>query len=129
MIFKKNNLIKNQLADSQQNNVFVSFPTKTVFVGNLKSERPIRLECDFKGDIVTTERVVIAKEARIEGNIKCASALISGQVKGNIFALESLSLKTPAHIRGNILTREIDIEPGVIVDGIYKIMDDKTAPV
>lgn len=121
---KKKRLIKND-SDDTQDNVFVCLPSKTLLVGNLKTDRSIRLECDFKGDIVTAGRVVVASEARIEGNIKCASAFISGQVRGNIFALESLTLKKPAHIKGNILTREIYIEPGVIVDGVYKIMEDK----
>ena len=68
---------------------------------------------------------VVSKDARIEGNIKCSSALISGNVKGNIVALEILTLKMPAHIKGNILTKKIYIEPGVIIDGMYKIMEER----
>ncbi|WP_303182022.1 polymer-forming cytoskeletal protein [uncultured Butyricimonas sp.] len=102
---------------------FINLPTKTVVAGNIQTERPVRVECAYKGDIVTTGRVVVSKDARIEGNIKCASALISGNVKGNIVALENLALKIPAHIKGNILTKKIYIEPGVIIDGMYKIME------
>lgn len=121
---KKKRLTKSEPNDSQ-NDVFVSLPPRTLIIGTLQTDRAIRLECDFKGNIITTGRIVVAKEARIEGNIKCASAFIHGHVKGNISALESLSLKLPAHIKGNILTRKIYIEAGVIIDGIYKILEDK----
>ena len=68
---------------------------------------------------------MISKEGQIEGNVKCYSALISGRVKGNIVALESQTLKVPAHIKGNILTKNIYIEPGVVIDGVYKIIEEK----
>ncbi len=114
-----------ETATALEQAAFVNLPTKTFFVGNMKTDRSIRLDGDFKGDIITTGRIVIAKEARVEGNIKCASALILGQVRGNIVALESLTLKIPAHIKGNILTRKIYIESGVVIDGVYKIMEEK----
>ena len=40
-------------------------------------------------------------------------------------ALESLTLKVPAHIKGNILTKNIYIEPGVVIDGVYKNIEEK----
>ena len=124
MFFSKK--IKQDVEDyPDEVNAFINLPTKTVINGSIQTERCIRVECDFKGDIITTERIVVAQGARIEGNIKCGTALIFGQIKGNIVALEFLALKAPAHIKGNILTKKINIEPGVVVDGIYKIMENK----
>lgn len=110
--------------EKEREDTFINLPTKTFVVGELRTERPVRVDCDFKGNIITTGRVVVSGEARIEGNIKCASALIAGRLKGNIVALDTLTLKVPAHIKGNILTKYIYIEPGVIIDGVYKIMEE-----
>lgn len=111
--------------DEVQVDAFINLPTRTTITGDLRAERAVRVACDFKGNIVTTERVVISKEGHVEGNVKCSSALISGRVRGNVVALEALTLQVPAHIKGNILTKNIYIEPGVVIDGVYKIIEDK----
>ena len=123
MFFKKLKEVR-FFGEKEHEDTFINLPTKTFVVGELRTERSVRVDCDFKGNIVTTGRVVVSGEARIEGNIKCSSALIFGRLKGNIVALETLTLKVPAHIKGNILTKYIYIEPGVIIDGVYKIMEE-----
>ena len=100
----------NEIDGTEELGAFINLPTKTVVAGNIQTERSVRIECAYKGDIVTTGRVVVSKDARIEGNI---------------VALEILTLKMPAHIKGNILTKKIYIEPGVIIDGMYKIMEER----
>ncbi|MEI3420379.1 MAG: polymer-forming cytoskeletal protein [Butyricimonas faecihominis] len=71
--------------------------------------------------MVTTERVVISREGRVEGNVKCSSALISGRVRGNIVALEALTLQVPAHIKGNILTKNIISSRGLLLMVFIKL--------
>ena len=125
MFFRKRKKDRNESDEEVQVDAFINLPTKTTITGDLRAERAVRIDCDFKGNVITTERVVISKEGQVEGNVKCSSALISGRVKGNIVALESLTLKVPAHIKGNSLTINIYIEPGVVIDGVYKIIEEK----
>ena len=125
MFFRKRKKDRNESDEEVQVDAFINLPTKTTITGDLRAESAVRIDCDFKGIVISTERVVISKEGQIEGNVKCSSALISGRVKGNIVALESLTLKVPAHIKGNILTKNIYIEPGVVIDGVYKIIEEK----
>ncbi len=124
MFFRKKKKEEKKPKEEIQSEVFIHLSSKTVFTGNLQTERSIRIDCHFKGDIITTERIVLSSEAKVEGNIKCKYALITGQVKGNIVALETMILKAPAHIKGNILTKNIHIEAGVVIDGIYKIIEE-----
>ena len=126
MFFRKKKKVRYESDEEVQVDAFINLPTKTTITGDLLAERAVRVDCDFKGNIVTTERVVISREGRVEGNVKCSSALISGRVRGNIVALEALTLQVPAHIKGNILTKNIYIEPGVVIDGVYKIIEDKS---
>ena len=107
MFFRKRKKDRNESDEEVQVDAFINLPTKTTITGDLRAERAVRIDCDFKGNVITTERVVISKEGQIEGNVKCSSALISGRVKGNI------------------LTKNIFIEPGVVIDGVYKIIEEK----
>ena len=122
LFLKKKN--SDNISKDRESDTFVCLPTRTTFVGNLETARPVRIECEFKGDIVTSRRIVLTNSAKVEGNITCESALISGEVKGDIVAHDNLVLNKPAHIRGNILTRKIHIEQGVFVEGMYKIIED-----
>ena len=121
MFFRKRKKDRNESDEEVQVDAFINLPTKTTITGDLRAERAVRIDCDFKGNVITTERVVISKEGQIEGNVKCSSALISGRVKGNIVALESLTLKVPAHIKGNILI----VTHGGVINVVYKIIEEK----
>lgn len=52
---------ENEIDGAEELCAFINLPTKTVFVGNMQSERSVRLECTYKGDVVTTGRVVVSK--------------------------------------------------------------------
>lgn len=93
----------------------------SVLVGDFMTGSNIRVECDVKGKIVTSGRLVISERAHIDGNVKCGSALVLGLVKGNIVSSGVVSLKLPAKVQGNILAADIHIEKGVVVSGMYKI--------
>lgn len=114
-------------------NSLVSLPCGTMVAGDIQTKCNIRIEGDVKGKIMTSGRLVISDSGRVDGNIKCSSALISGYVKGNIVSEGLVVLKVPAKIMGNILATDINIEPGVVVNGLYRIIEsgigaEKAAP-
>ena len=81
MFFRKRKKDRNESDEEVQVDAFINLPTKTTITGDLRAERAVRIDCDFKGNVITTERVVISKEGQVEGNVKCSSALISGRVR------------------------------------------------
>ena len=103
----------------------VSLIKGTTLYGDIMTENNIRVECDVKGRILTSGRIVVSDQARVDGNIQCGSALVMGLVKGNIVSSGEVSLKMPAKVLGNILASNIDIEKGVVISGMYKILDTK----
>ena len=101
----------------------ISLSEGTLLLGDIQTKSNIRIECDVKGRIVTSGRIVVSEGARIEGNIQCGSALVLGLVKGNIVSSGEVSLKVPAKVTGNILASNINVEKGVVISGLYKIVE------
>jgi len=99
---------------------------ETHISGDITSDGNIRIDGTVKGNIKCTERIVIGKSAKIEGDIFCKNCEISGCLKGNIKTEEILCLKDTSKLEGNIITGKLNIEPGAIFVGSCKMgKDDK----
>ncbi len=106
----------------------VSLIKGTTLYGDIMTENNIRVECDVKGRILTSGRIVVSDQARVDGNIQCGSALVMGLVKGNIVSSGEVALKMPAKVLGNILAAIVDVEKGVVISGMCRIKEDDTSP-
>lgn len=125
MFFKKKKPTDENLLQEESPQSLISLSDGTVLLGDLQTKSNIRVDCDVRGKIMTSGRVVVSERARIDGNIKCSSALVLGQVKGNIVSSGAVSLKRPAKVVGNILATAINMEEGVVINGMYKIIDQE----
>ena len=106
----------------------VSLVKGTTLYGDIMTENNIRVECDVKGKILTSGRIVVSDQARVDGNIQCGSALVMGLVKGNIVSSGEVALKMPAKVSGNILASVVDVEKGVVITGICRIKEKEETP-
>jgi cytoskeletal protein CcmA (bactofilin family) len=89
--------------------------------GNIKSNGDLRIDGFIKGTIQATGKVVVGSTGRVEGEINCQNADISGDVKAHIKVTELLSLKANAIVSGDILTNKLAIEPGAVFTGACKM--------
>ena len=87
------------------------------FEGKLSFEGTVRVDGVMKGEIRSKDKLIVGDGARVEAEVDVGSAVISGQVTGNITAAGHIELKAPARIKGNITTPELVIEKGVVFDG------------
>ena len=69
------------------------------------------------GNITISGKLVLGNTGRIEGNIQCTNADLSGEVKGTVNINETLSLKSTAKINGDIVTSKLAIEAGAVFTG------------
>ena len=102
----------------------------TEIKGNIISNGDLRIDGLIKGTIQATGKVVVGSTGRVEGEINCQNADISGEVKAHIKVGELLSLKANAVVSGDILTNKLAIEPGAVFTGACKmgnqgIIDEK----
>lgn len=93
----------------------------TEITGDIRSQGDIRIDGSLTGTINCTGKVVIGSTGRVEGELICQNADISGEVKARIKVSELLSLKATALVSGDILTNKLAIEPGAVFTGACKM--------
>jgi cytoskeletal protein CcmA (bactofilin family) len=90
--------------------------------GKLQFEGTVRIDGTFTGEIVTNGLLIVGEGAKIAANISCGSAVVSGEVKGNITATDSVEFHKPARVKGDIATPSLVIDTGVVFDGSSRMM-------
>jgi cytoskeletal protein CcmA (bactofilin family) len=93
----------------------------TEITGDIRSQGDIRIDGSLNGTINCTGKVVVGSTGRVEGELICQNADISGEVKARIKVSELLSLKTTAIVSGDIVTNKLAIEPGAVFTGACKM--------
>lgn len=96
---------------------FNQIASGTSVEGDVKSTGDIRVDGYIKGSLHTKGKLVIGSTGKIEGEIQCTHADISGEIKGNIVVSELLQLKSTAKLVGDIVTNKLAIEPGANFSG------------
>lgn len=87
------------------------------FEGKLNFEGAVRIDGVMKGEIISKDKLIVGESAKVEAEINVGSAIISGEVVGNITASSEVELIAPAKVTGNIKTPSLIIQKGVIFDG------------
>ena len=85
--------------------------------GDINSTGDFRIDGLLIGNISISGKLVLGNTGRIEGNINCTNADLSGEVKGTVNISETLSLKTTAKINGDIVTSKLTIDAGAVFTG------------
>jgi cytoskeletal protein CcmA (bactofilin family) len=87
------------------------------FEGNLTFEGTVRIGGKFRGEIYTKDTLVVDAGANVEAQIEADMVIISGTVKGNIFARRRVIMHPPAILKGTITTPSLRIDEGVVFEG------------
>ena len=85
--------------------------------GNLKIAGFVTVHGDLDGDLEASGKVIVSEDARVRGNITAKSAIIGGVVEGDITAPEFIQLFQTASVVGDISTRKLVLEDGVLFHG------------
>ena len=89
----------------------------SILDGSINAPGDIRVDGLVKGALIAGGRLVLGQGGKIEGDVQCGSAVISGELKANITSKELLILKETAQLYGDIKTEKISIEPGAMFSG------------
>lgn len=84
----------------------------TKIVGDIASEGPFRIDGTVEGNVKTSGKVVIGKSGFIKGTLQGENADFEGKFSGKLILSGTLSLKTTAHIEGEVHTSKLAVEPG-----------------
>jgi len=84
----------------------------TTITGDIISEGDFRIEGNVKGNLKTPGKVVIGKTGVINGTLKAANSDIEGKFSGKLIISDILSLKSSAHVEGEVEVGKLAVEPG-----------------
>lgn len=104
-------------SDNTPDNTINRITEGTSIQGDIKSDSNIRIDGIFKGNIVTSGRLVIGPSGKVDGSIQCDHAKIEGELEGRISVKDLLSLKNTARVNGKIYTDKLSIESGANFTG------------
>ena len=84
----------------------------TTITGDIISDGDFRIEGTVQGNVKTSGKVVIGRTGIINGTLKSTNADIEGKFSGKLFLSDTLSLKSSAHVEGEVIVGKLAVEPG-----------------
>ncbi|HSB42104.1 MAG TPA: polymer-forming cytoskeletal protein [Methylomirabilota bacterium] len=87
----------------------------------------VMLNGRFKGEISSEDTLIIGERGVVTADIRAGRVLISGEVTGNVRALERIDLKRTARVYGDVEAPVVVLEEGVLFEGHCRM--DRPSPV
>jgi cytoskeletal protein CcmA (bactofilin family) len=100
---------KNMVEGTTSQNI-ISQGTK--IVGDFNSQGDFRIDGTVEGNIKTSGKVVVGKEGFIKGTLQGTDAYFEGKFSGKLALSGTLTLKSAAHIEGEVVVGKLAVEPG-----------------
>jgi cytoskeletal protein CcmA (bactofilin family) len=91
-------------------------------LGSISAENDIRIEGVIHGNVSTSKKIVVGKTGRIIGNVKASDLHVLGEIIGEIHISDLVRIGSSAIVEGCIVSRNIQIEPGALVEATLKKM-------
>ncbi len=93
--------------------------------GDIISEGFFRVDGIIEGNISKPSKVVIGKSGKIIGKLSCENADIEGKFEGNLDVTGTLTLKSTAHIEGDVVVGKLAVEPGATFNASCSMQGSK----
>ena len=85
--------------------------------GKLVFQEPVRIEGNFRGEVGSTDLVVIMETGMVAGRIKTPRLLVLGQLEGDIVGSKSVVLGPRSQVKGRIEAERLTVCEGARLEG------------
>jgi len=96
----------------------------TVIKGEINSPTDLKVDGTFDGKIYSKGRVTCGDKAVIKGDIICQNVDFSGNMKGNFYVKDTLSLKGGCTVEGDLHVRRLQVELDAKFNGNCKMISE-----
>ncbi len=87
------------------------------FKGELRAEEDFTLQGQIEGSIHHTQNLTIGPDGVVKGDSRALNVVVEGTVEGDLYALESISVRATARVTGNLFAPRISIAEGASFNG------------
>ena len=108
-MFSDNKKVKNMEENTSSQNIIAQ---GTKIKGDFNSEGDFRIDGTIEGNIITSGKVVVGKSGFIKGTLQGTEAHFEGKFSGKLTLSGVLTLKSTAHIEGEVVVGKLAVEPG-----------------
>ena len=119
-LFSKNKNIGNNL------NAFIG--DKTEYKGRLDFSGAVRIDGRFEGEIISDGRLILGRNAEVEGVVRVGELMCNGKVTGDVFVTENTTLLKHSVVTGTVSTSKLSIEEGAVIEGGISMSGNFAAP-
>ena len=99
---------------SDNNGQYSKIDKNTSLKGNINADSDIRIDGKVEGELITTGKIILGKDAQVKGKIRCANADIEGVFEGELTLSGTLILKMGSNLQGKVLIQKLIVESGAI---------------
>jgi cytoskeletal protein CcmA (bactofilin family) len=98
-------------------------PASSVFGPTLRFKGELRADEDFvmqgriEGSIHHTQNLTIGTDGVVKGDSRARNIIVDGTIDGDLFALESISIRPTAKVQGNLMAPRVSIADGASFNG------------
>jgi len=85
--------------------------------GKLVFQEPVRIEGSFRGEVSSSDLVVISEGGAVDGRIKTPRLLILGSLQGDIVGSKSVVLGPRSRVKGRIEAERLTVCEGARLEG------------
>ncbi|MBO4881399.1 MAG: polymer-forming cytoskeletal protein [Firmicutes bacterium] len=89
----------------------------TVFKGSITTNKPIRIDGHYEGDITSDNLIIVSETGFFSGDMKCRELQIQGKGEGSVMCTDLMQFSSTGSFRGNIATKDIILVKGSQIDG------------
>ena len=87
----------------------------------------VMLNGKFRGEIATTDTLIIGEKGIVHATIHAGIVLISGQLVGDVQATERVELRGSARVFGDVEAPVVVVEEGVLFEGHCRMTQTPSA--
>jgi cytoskeletal protein CcmA (bactofilin family) len=87
------------------------------FKGELRADEDFVLQGRIEGSIHHTQNLTIGTDGVVKGDSRARTIVVDGTVEGDLYALESISIRPTARVLGNLLAPRVAIADGASFNG------------
>jgi cytoskeletal protein CcmA (bactofilin family) len=87
------------------------------FKGELRAEEDLVIQGHVDGSIHHTQTLIIGVDGFVKGDTRARSITIEGTVEGDLYALESISVRATAKVQGNLFAPRVSLADGAAFNG------------
>jgi len=93
--------------------------------GDFISDDDIRIDGTVDGTIRSTGRVVVGEKATIKGRMYCGELDFWGNIEGDLYVRDLLSLNGSCVVKGSLHINKIKVEVGAQINGTIHMISEE----